>query len=628
MQQFSRRRDGFSGTIAPVGPTPYTHPMPPAPPAGPARPLRRRWAAAGWVATAGAIIVGGPLFVRMPPWCDLTLYQVAARNLLDGGVLYHDVFDTNLPGFLVLLAGIQAVLGPSVAAVRLADLAIVAAAVWVLVKWVRRAGGGLAGAAWAAAGAAWFYLFTSEFCHAQRDVWMLLPAAAAAFRRARRTHGPVGGSAAAGFVDGLIWGIAVWIKPHVVVPALALWLATLPAAGRAWGWAAAGRDTLGLLAGGLVIGAAGLGLIGANGAWADFADVMTVWNPAYTARTLDEVPDRARWWITLEYFPPWSLLHVAALPLAGLTLVEGLLPARWAAGLPGWARFVYRPAAAAPERVARAALAVFYVSWFAQALVLQRGLDYVHVPEMLLAVAVLAGQGWAAAVPAVAGQVAIGMLLNAADANPWLAAEVRRRDPEWATLPLDKPPFLDGLMVRRWPDCFRGDTPELRDALARAPAANSTATWVDLGRVAAFLRTADPPARDGDLLAFHDSPHPLYLMLGVKPAARYMHVGTAIEIVGMAGRVADDIRAGRPRYVVGDLRRMTWHWRRAADPGWGGDARALPWWFPASQLDLFPWDQTLVFRAGRYCVYRVDRPIGEVRIPAWEHLGSLGPGVR
>ena len=27
--------------------------------------------------------------------------------------------------------------------------------------------------------------------------------------------------------EGLLWGLAVWIKPHVLVPALAVWLVSL-----------------------------------------------------------------------------------------------------------------------------------------------------------------------------------------------------------------------------------------------------------------------------------------------------------------------------------------------------------------------------------------------------------------
>ena len=37
------------------------------------------------------------------PLCDLTLYDMAARSIMAGGVHYRDVFDTNLPGFVWLL---------------------------------------------------------------------------------------------------------------------------------------------------------------------------------------------------------------------------------------------------------------------------------------------------------------------------------------------------------------------------------------------------------------------------------------------------------------------------------------------------------------------------------------------
>ena len=61
--------------------------------------------------TTLALIIGVPLFLRMPPWCDLTLYDVAAQNLLRGGVHYRDVFDTNLPGFVWILTAIRATFG-------------------------------------------------------------------------------------------------------------------------------------------------------------------------------------------------------------------------------------------------------------------------------------------------------------------------------------------------------------------------------------------------------------------------------------------------------------------------------------------------------------------------------------
>ena len=184
--------------------------------------------------TAGAVFFGVPLFLRMPPWCDVTLYDVAARNLLEGGVHYRDVFDTNLPGFVWALTAIRAVLGWSVEALRVIDLAIVSGIVWQLDRLAARAGASRAARAWSVAGMAVFYLFTSEFNHCQRDVWMLLPALGAVSVRGRRLD-PASTIPNARtnllescFVEGILWALAVWVKPHALVPAVVVWLLTAP----------------------------------------------------------------------------------------------------------------------------------------------------------------------------------------------------------------------------------------------------------------------------------------------------------------------------------------------------------------------------------------------------------------
>src|SRR2546423_1846980 len=138
--------------------TPTPDPPPPTPRDRPL-PWRRAWP--GWVLAALFLAAGVPLFLRMPPWCDLTLYDVAARNVMHGGVHYRDVFDTNLPGFVWLLVGVRRAFGWDTEAVRAVDLAVVAAVVWLLAKFARRAGATPAGVAWLVAGAAFFYPFTS-----------------------------------------------------------------------------------------------------------------------------------------------------------------------------------------------------------------------------------------------------------------------------------------------------------------------------------------------------------------------------------------------------------------------------------------------------------------------------------
>ena len=255
-----------------------------------------------------ALLVGVPVFLRMPPWCDLTLYDVAARSLLNGGVLYRDVFDTNLPGFVWALAAVRAVLGWSYEAVRAVDLLVVAGIVALLDRLAARAGASQPARTWAAAAVAAFYPFTSEFNHCQRDVWM---------RSGPRRRGPrppagrrrdharlTGGRARRGAV-----GLAVWVKPHAAVPAASScgWL-TVPgswACGRGRG---RGHRSARQLLGGSLVGTAGVGLLAASGAWPYFVEVFTFWNTGYAAEMWAELPVRCEF-AQLPLFPPWSYLQ-------------------------------------------------------------------------------------------------------------------------------------------------------------------------------------------------------------------------------------------------------------------------------------------------------------------------------
>ena len=106
----------------------------------------RPWRSArlGWCIALLVLVGGVPLFLAMPPWTDTTLYDVAARNILRGGVHYRDVFDTNLPGMVWATAAIRTTSGWSYEALRTWDLLIVGGAVWVLARWLKRSGVGAA----------------------------------------------------------------------------------------------------------------------------------------------------------------------------------------------------------------------------------------------------------------------------------------------------------------------------------------------------------------------------------------------------------------------------------------------------------------------------------------------------
>src|SRR5207248_3441475 len=109
-----------------------------------------------------------------------------------------------------------------------------------------------------------------------------------------------------------------------------------------------------------------------------------------------ELPIRVR--TQLYYFPPWSYLQVVAVPVAVLCVLDARPWSQTPASvgpvgrlLPPW---VWDRGADDRVRLARLALAAVYLGWTAQGLLLQRAFFYVHVPEILLLLGVLASQRW------------------------------------------------------------------------------------------------------------------------------------------------------------------------------------------------------------------------------------------
>jgi hypothetical protein len=192
-------------------------------------------------------------------------------------------------------------------------------------------------------------------------------------------------------------------------------------------------------------------------------------------------------------------------------------------------------------------------------------------------------------------------------------------------------PVLARNRLATWPLCVtQGSTPAVRDRLKVL----QTPDWQDLHRVAAYLRSLN--LRDGELVCFQNSLVHLYLELGLRPATRYVFL--EICTVFFADRrevLREALSASRQKYVVTDLMagglsredmdRLPSGERTFAlvvgrallpvtEPQTGQSARPTS---APSGRDVYPWSQPVVFRAGRYAVHRVDRPVGslEVRIP-------------
>src|SRR4051812_34410119 len=110
----------------------------------------------GSVFLIAAAVAAVPPFLAMPPWGDVTLYDVAAREVRTGGMHYRDVFDTNPPGFVWSLVGIRSLRGSSYEVLRAIDLCIVAAVAAGLASLIRPAA-----SIWFFVAVALFYPFQS-----------------------------------------------------------------------------------------------------------------------------------------------------------------------------------------------------------------------------------------------------------------------------------------------------------------------------------------------------------------------------------------------------------------------------------------------------------------------------------
>jgi hypothetical protein len=599
-----------------------------------------RSATAAWIATTLALVAGVPLFLCMPPWVDVTLHDMAARSILRGGVHYRDVFDTNLPGIDWAMACIRRVFGWSYEALRAVDLLVIASEIIILMSLVRRAGGTNYSTAWLAASAALFYPYTSEFNHVQRDPWLLLPAIAAALLRLTRTTKPMLAANEAvdssprnqfqspfwqSVLEGAVWGLAVWVKPHVIIPAAAIWVVSAVVIARRESGRSVMLDLAGLVTGGLIVGGTGVAWMVGTGAWPYFLDVFLNWNPSYLDDMWASTFHRAV--RTFFCFRPWSILHFAAIPLAILALWEARAWSRRLGALKEvrCTQWLYSKAGSEPVAVSRALLAAFYLGWLVQATCLQKGMDYVQVPLLFLGMAIVSTHRWAFGFAFLCWFAILAAILNipfldpVARAFPTLLAETHEV----------QDPLTDYSIMRLWPRCWReGGSAELRDKLAHYTDIHCGTNWEELENVGNYLKTLNPPIGPGELNCWHDSTHPLYLMLNLEPATRYMHYGTVMAIRKQVGQIAADVAASRQRFVVSDLLRMTNDTNEAYARGAGNDPHRLPSWFPISQRAKFPWNQPIVFRSGRYLVHKIEKPLGEIDVPDWYFLDQLGPGEK
>ena len=394
-------------------------------------PVGRFGAAVAWSLLVLLLVTNVPLFLCMPLTDDAAMYDLQALNWLHGGMLYRDILEPNLPGVIWLHAAVRWTLGTSSMALRAVDLLLFSTFVALSRNWLASSGATRATQAWSVLVLFVCYFSLSEWCHCQRDIWLLVLGLAGLTLRRRQIDVSVAdlGRDAADLSHETRQRAAGGIAQRM------LGLPRRPVLGRRRMAQADDRPAGGLLldaqravrpqlapiagrsvrpgVGRLVDRRSGRRLAGLVRCVALFLATLVEWNPRYVAAAREQWT-LARFAAMQVRFFPWQLLHLAAIPIALIAVgrrtkhggrVETSKSRR------NTSRRVEKSksqkAGAATRRTRRpldfSALrlfdfstlffrlfSLFYLAWLVQSYWLQHLFDYVHAPAMLLAIVLVA----------------------------------------------------------------------------------------------------------------------------------------------------------------------------------------------------------------------------------------------
>lgn len=510
-----------------------------------------------------------PLFLCTRLRGDAVYYDLQVAAIREGGVLYRDLLEPNFPGVVWIHWLVRGIAGNSSVALRLFDF-LVLSGIAAILAWRNKRDGGRGrplSTACLALSICWFYLSLSVMSQCQRDLWMLLPALAALSLRYRsgRAIKACRSEFVPSILEGLLWGSAIWIKPHVIVPMACVIGARTLSIRRPMALA---RTAGGLLVGGLFMGVAGSLWLVQTGAWHHFWEMQLHWNPEYLA-TRSEWNSVDRCFSLFQILAPWSLAHLLAVPVA----------------LRGIWREVLRPLLQGERNECPlewpTSLKALYLGWLLQAIFLQHPFAYTHIPAIILALAVVAS---------VKCQPPWQLMLTCSTVAIFASATVTS-------------PCLRFDRLEAWPDCFRyGPSIEIQNKIET----HADDYWRDYPDLVRFLQRQS--LDDGQLLVYSHTLVSLYRDLQIRPPTRYALTDVhAAFFRSRVGEIAASIQSSPHRLVVSDLRNLgiSDSSLTAIDPATG-----LPLAYPANSLHRFPATQPVVFRSGWFVVHQAKHPIG------------------
>lgn len=505
------------------------------------------------------LIVMTPQFLCMPVTNDVSYYDIQARTVLKGGVLYRDMVEPNFPGVVWIHMGVRSLLGWSTIAIRSFDLIMFSCIVILLARFVS---------------AKYFqlsfllvltYYSSSEWCHVQRDTWLLIPAVLGITLRYRQWERITNANSSTktvfihALLEGMVWGAGVWLKPHLVIPALAVWICSLF-------MLSIRRQTLmdfaGLLTGGFIVGAIGIGWLISTKSWPWFLEMQLEWNREYLSTGNNFWHKGAITNLLIRLFPYW-LVHLFAIPTAIITLIK----------------IYFVPAQ--PYLIRLRLLATLYLAWCFQVLFLQHPFDYVHFPPLILGITFMTL--W---FPSVTHNLRFHQVL----AYSYVALAL------WVS------PILTSEKIRLWDDCFRqGSTNEIRNQLAQIPFPD----WEDLERVGEFLKQQH--AGDYEVTCHSNDLVHLYRDLNLEPSTRYVYSNTHVKsFPSKRSQIEQTLKESPQRFVLTNLMAAGLLSRHAKEIGPAG-INSYPPAFPKHLESQYPWNLPIAFRSGTLVVLRVPQ---------------------
>ena len=539
-----------------------------------------------WAVPALLLMLQLPVFLQMPLTPDAVLYDLQARCLMQGGVLYRDIVEPNLPGVVWIHTIIRSIFGESDQVLRVFDLVIVLSITGILCRIAaeRTDSRQLQHTSMAVLASLllMFYLGISEWCHCQRDTWMLLPCLLAVATRKLCCHKlgqgdsqralTLGSNAGRTFLllallEGSLWAVAFWIKPFIAIPAIAVMLASWSQFSSSKAWL---KHSGYLIVAGATVGLLGILWMVNSGCWTYFAEMLTSWNGDYFQA------GRSRW--NLERFQahasrfwPWVLFHLPAIVIS--------------------------------VRNRRSLLCACYLGWLLQAVLLQQLFDYVHVPGVILAIAIC--------VRAMTEQLYGAHTAAASQARSEAA-------PRFAFSPvscvasviviMSVVSSVFGIQSRLayvqpcYSACVYGAlSTDVRDSISQSP----FPCWAELEPLIDHLRRLN--VSDRELLAYNGNLIHLYPQLKFDPPTRFVYLDVLARCFPRRRvEMLQEVERRHVRYVVANLR----------EDGWEDEvpsSHLLPAALEASRAELFfPYNQRPIFRSGSYVLFQVDSPPGSL----------------